>query len=64
MLCLSRKAGQTICIGDDIEITVIKIDETKVRLGINAPRGVPVHRSEIAAAIERERILEETRKKI
>ena len=64
MLVLSRKAGETICIGDDIEIMVIKIDETKVRLGIKAPRGVPVHRSEIAARIARENILAEVREKI
>ncbi len=47
MLVLSRKLGEKICIGDDIYITVVAIDRGKVRLGIEAPRSVPVHREEI-----------------
>ena len=61
MLVLSRKSGESIRIGDDIEIMVIRIDETKVRIGIKAPRSMPVHRNEIAEAIEREKIIEKTR---
>ena len=61
MLVLSRKSGESIYIGDDIEIMVIRIDETKVRIGIKAPRSMPVHRNEIAEAIEREKIIEKTR---
>ena len=47
MLVLSRKAWEKIRIGDDIVITVVQIDRGKVRLGIEAPRTVPVFRSEL-----------------
>jgi carbon storage regulator len=47
MLVLSRKVGQTIVIGDGIEITVIELRGDQVRLGIHAPREVPVNRKEI-----------------
>ena len=54
MLVLSRQRDQTIMIGDDIEITVVDIRGDKVRLGINAPGSVPVHRKEVYDAIQRE----------
>ncbi len=54
MLVLSRQRDQTIMIGDDIEITVVDIRGDKVRLGINAPHDVPVHRKEVYEAITRE----------
>jgi carbon storage regulator len=54
VLVLTRKAGQSIAIGDDIEITLLEIDGGKVRLGIQAPRSVPVHRMEIYLAINAE----------
>lgn len=54
MLVLSRQRDQTIMIGDDIEITVVDIRGDKVRLGINAPSKVPVHRKEVYDAIKRE----------
>jgi carbon storage regulator len=54
MLVLSRQRDQTIVIGDDIEITVVDIRGDKVRLGINAPSHVPVHRKEVYEAIKRE----------
>ena len=47
MLVLTRKTGQTIMIGDDIEITVLSTAGEKVRLGIRAPRDVPVFREEV-----------------
>ena len=47
MLALTRKKGESIMIGEDIEITVISCRGDHVRLGINAPRNVPVHRKEI-----------------
>ena len=53
MLVLSRQRDQTIMIGDDIEITVVDIRGDKVRLGINAPPEVPVHRKEVYDAIKR-----------
>jgi len=54
MLVLSRTRDQTIMIGDDIEITVVDIRGDKVRLGINAPPAIPVHRKEVYDAIKRE----------
>jgi len=54
MLVLSRQRDETIIIGDDIEITIVDIRGDKVRLGINAPPHVPVHRKEVYEAIKRE----------
>ena len=54
MLVLSRQKEQTIMIGDNIEITVVDIRGDKVRLGINAPSEIPVHRKEVYDAIQRE----------
>ena len=54
MLVLSRQRDETIMIGDDIEITIVDIRGEKVRLGINAPAHVPVHRKEVYEAIKRE----------
>jgi carbon storage regulator len=52
VLVLTRKAKQSIMIGDDIEITVLSNDRAKVRLGIQAPSNVPVHRTEIYLEIQ------------
>jgi carbon storage regulator len=54
MLVLSRQRDQTIMIGDDVEITVVDIRGEKVRLGINAPPHIPVHRKEVYDAIRQE----------
>ena len=56
MLVLTRKEGEQIYIGEDraIRVTVVRIDGAKVRVGIDAPRAVQVHRAEIAEAIDRE----------
>ena len=54
MLVLSRQRDETIVIGDDIEITVVDIRGDKVRLGINAPKQISVHRKEVYDAIKRE----------
>jgi carbon storage regulator len=54
MLVLSRTRDETIMIGDDIEITVVDIRGDKVRLGINAPAHIAVHRKEVYDAIQRE----------
>lgn len=54
MLVLSRQRDETIMIGDEIEITVVDIRGDKVRLGINAPTRIPVHRKEVYEAIQRE----------
>lgn len=54
MLTLSRKTGETIHIGDDIIITIVRIGEYAVKVGIDAPASVPVHRSEVYLAIRAE----------
>lgn len=51
MLVLTRKANESIMIGDEIEVTVCQVVGEKVRLGIEAPRTVPVHRKEIYRGI-------------
>jgi carbon storage regulator len=56
MLVLSRQRDETIIIGDDIEITIVDIRGEKVRLGINAPPHIPVHRKEVYEAIKRENV--------
>jgi carbon storage regulator len=53
MLVLSRKINETIVINDNIVITVVDIRGDKVRLGIEAPKDVPVHRQEVYDAIKR-----------
>ena len=52
MLVLTRKTRQSIMIGDDIEVTVLSSDGAKVRLGIQAPSNVSVHRTEIYLEIQ------------
>ena len=47
MLILSRRTGETIMVGDEVTITVLGIDGNQVRIGINAPREIAVHREEI-----------------
>jgi carbon storage regulator len=54
VLVLTRKPKQSIMIGDDVEVTVLSADDGKVRLGIQAPSDVPVHRIEIYMAIQQE----------
>jgi carbon storage regulator len=54
MLVLSRQRDESIFIGDNIKITVVDIRGDKVRLGIEAPSEIPVHRQEVYEAIQRE----------
>ncbi len=54
-MVLSRQKDESIIIGDDVEITIVDVRGDKVRLGINAPRSISVHRKEIYEAIQREK---------
>jgi len=55
MLVLSRQRDESIMIGDDVEIVIVDVRGDKVRLGITAPKQIPVHRREIYDAIQREK---------
>ena len=55
MLVLSRQRDESIMIGDNVEITIVDVRGDKVRLGITAPREIPVHRREIYDTIQREK---------
>ncbi|ARC53476.1 carbon storage regulator CsrA [Candidatus Riesia pediculischaeffi] len=55
MLILTRKIGETLTIGDEIKITVLGIKGNQVRVGISAPKSIPVHREEIYQKIQSER---------
>lgn len=55
MLVLSRQKDESIMIGDDVEIVIVDVRGDKVRLGINAPRNISVHRKEIYLAIKKEK---------
>ena len=54
MLILTRRVGETLMIGDDVTVTVLGVKGNQVRIGVNAPRDVPVHREEIYERIKRE----------
>ena len=53
-MILTRRTGETVMVGDDITITVLGVKGNQVRVGINAPRDVPVHREEIYERIKQE----------
>jgi carbon storage regulator len=54
MLVLSRKLNEDICIGDDVRVRVVEVRGDRVRLGVLAPRSVPVHRSEVIGRVHDE----------
>jgi carbon storage regulator len=64
MLVLTRKSNQSIMIGDDIEVSVLAIMGEKVRIGIEAPRSIPVFRKEVYLEIRQEDSSDEARKQV
>ncbi len=56
MLILTRHPGETLNIGDDTQVTVLGVKGTHVRIGVDAPRQVPVHRQEIYEQIQADRL--------
>jgi carbon storage regulator len=54
MLILTRRVGETVMIGDNVTVTVLGVKGNQVRIGVNAPRDVAVHREEIYDRIKRE----------
>jgi carbon storage regulator len=63
MLILTRRVGENIVIGDEVVITVLGIKGNQVRIGINAPKNVSVHREEIYQRIQQEKTVPEEEKK-
>ena len=61
MLVLSRKPNETICIGDEISVTVVSVENGVVKLGIQAPYRVSVHRGEIYDRIQKENLMASAR---
>lgn len=59
MLILTRRAGETVMIGSDIAITVLGVKGNQVRIGINAPKDVAVHREEIYERIQNEKLAQD-----
>jgi carbon storage regulator len=64
MLILTRRIGETLIVGDDVNITVLGVKGNQVRLGINAPKDVSVHREEIYLRIQQEKQGIETEEEI
>ena len=58
MLILTRRVGETLMVGDEVTVTVLGVKGNQVRLGVNAPRDVAVHREEIYQRIQNEKIEE------
>ncbi len=54
MLILTRRVGESLMIGDDVSITILGVKGNQVRVGVNAPRDVSVHREEIYQRIQKE----------
>ena len=55
MLILTRRVGETLMIGDDVTVTVLGVKGNQVRIGVSAPKNVPVHREEIYEKIRKEK---------
>lgn len=55
MLILTRRMNETLVVGDDVRVTVLGVNGNQVRIGVKAPRNIPVHREEIYEKIKKER---------
>lgn len=62
MLILTRRIGETLMIGDDVQVTVLGVVGNQVRMGVNAPKEIAVHREEIYQKIQREKQQSHTKK--
>lgn len=60
MLVLSRKNGESVLIGEDIEVTITEIRGDKVRIGVKAPKEIKIHRKEVAELIAKNKLKEES----
>jgi len=56
MLILTRRINETLMVGDDVKVTVLGINGNQVRIGVQAPRHIPVHRQEIYEKIKKEEL--------
>lgn len=61
MLVLSRRKDESITIGENVEVRIVDVRGNKVRLGITAPKCIPVHRREVYEAIQREKAMKNSR---
>lgn len=59
MLILTRRVGETLMVGDEVTVTVLGVKGNQVRIGVNAPKDIAVHREEIYERIKREQATEE-----
>ncbi len=62
MLILTRRIGESLMLGDDVKVTVLGIKGVQVRIGIDAPKSLPVHREEIYQRIQNEKLSQQTKK--